>query len=138
MDLLCWMALSSRVVRHLAELTSDHAFMPEIEADMTLFNDFNNLNRRHWSEEKKAYFDYGYHSTSVSLRKILKDGVQQIDPKRHVKTPPKMRFVEDVYGYVNLFPFLMRLLPENSEQLLYTLERIQNVSCQNIFCLFKR
>ena len=122
------MALSSRVIRHLAELTSDHAFMPEIETDMTLFNDFNNLNEKHWSEEKKAYFDYGYHSTSVVLRKIVKDGVRQIDRKRHVKTPPKMGFVDNVYGYVNLFPFLMRLLPENSVQLQYTLERIQNVS----------
>ena len=122
------MALSSRVIRHLAELTSDHAFMPEIETDMTLFNDFNNLNEKHWSEEKKAYFDYGYHSTSVVLRKIVKGGVQQIDRKRYVKTPPKMGFVDNVYGYVNLFPFLMRLLPENSVQLQYTLERIQNVS----------
>ncbi|KAE9554124.1 hypothetical protein FO519_002661 [Halicephalobus sp. NKZ332] len=126
LDLLCWMALSSRVVRHLAELTSDHSFMPEIETDMRLFNDFENLNKRHWSDEKKAYFDYGKHSTSVGFRKIRKNEVEEIERKRTVKKPPRMGFVDDVFGYVNLFPFLMRLLPENSEQLQYTLEKIQD------------
>uniref|UniRef100_A0AC34QKB8 Mannosyl-oligosaccharide glucosidase n=1 Tax=Panagrolaimus sp. JU765 TaxID=591449 RepID=A0AC34QKB8_9BILA len=126
LDLLCWMALSSRVVRHLAELSSDNAFMPEIEADMALYNSFENLNKHHWSEEKKAYFDYGKHSYNVDFELEKVDRVTQISRSRTAKTPPKLHFVDDVFGYVNLFPFLLRLLPEDSEQLKYTLDAIKS------------
>lgn len=127
LDLLCWMALSSRIIRHLAELTSDHDFMPYIEKDMALFNDFDNLNKRHWSDKKKSYFDFGRHSYDVELKKMVKK--RAIVTERIDNDIPRHRLVDDVYGYVNLFPFFFRLLPEDSEQLKHSLLLIKNVSC---------
>ena len=119
-DLLCWMALSSRVLRQIAEYASDTAFMPEIEEDMTLYNNVENLDKWHWSETKKRYFDYGLHSENVMLKEIKtrdKDGQIHVTRKRDVKSPPKLQLVDNVFGYLNLFPFLLRLLPSSSDKL---------------------
>uniref|UniRef100_A0AC34F8W5 Mannosyl-oligosaccharide glucosidase n=1 Tax=Panagrolaimus sp. ES5 TaxID=591445 RepID=A0AC34F8W5_9BILA len=120
LDLLCWMALSSRVLRQIAEYASDTAFMPEIEEDMELFNSIENLNKHHWSESKQRYFDYGLHSENVALKEIRfqdKNGQIHVIKKRDVKSPPKLQLVENVYGYLNLFPFLLRLLHPTSDKL---------------------
>uniref|UniRef100_A0A7E4WC93 Mannosyl-oligosaccharide glucosidase n=1 Tax=Panagrellus redivivus TaxID=6233 RepID=A0A7E4WC93_PANRE len=121
LDLLCWMAMSSRVLRQIAEYASDTEFMPDIEADMTLFNDPENLDKWHWNEAKQRYFDFGSHSDTVSLisenqRDPATNGVITIK-RRHVKTYPSLRHVDNVCGYVNLFPMLLRLLPPTSAKL---------------------
>lgn len=61
-DLRSWMAVASRVIRYLAELTQDGQFVKEADEDQRSFNDFDELNRLHWSSEAKRYCDYGLHS----------------------------------------------------------------------------
>lgn len=39
---------------------------------------------------------------------------------------PTLRLVDDVFGYVNLFPFLLRLLPSNSPKLGILLRSLNN------------
>uniref|UniRef100_A0A914C5J0 Mannosyl-oligosaccharide glucosidase n=1 Tax=Acrobeloides nanus TaxID=290746 RepID=A0A914C5J0_9BILA len=136
LDLRCWMAVASRVLRNLCENSEDNQFINEIEEDMRIFNDFELLNKLHWSESKKAYFDYGLHSDKVRLmpkRKVVKQHpnappVEEVVYLREVINPPKLRLVEDVFGYANLFPFLLKLLPANSDKLGEILSRLNDTN----------
>uniref|UniRef100_A0A914P9R2 mannosyl-oligosaccharide glucosidase n=1 Tax=Panagrolaimus davidi TaxID=227884 RepID=A0A914P9R2_9BILA len=100
----CWMAMSSTVMLKLAKLANASDWIPTIQSDQILFNNLTALDQLHWSDSAKGYFDYGLHSYNV---KMMDDGT------RHVLTPPEYRLVDDVFGYVNIFPFLLRQLPAN-------------------------
>lgn len=131
LDLRCWIAFSSRVLRQLAETLGDSDWVPIVERDIHLFNDLNELNRLHWSEKRQQYADYGLHSERVQLVQVLlknnkadkrggsKGQGQQQERVfvRKTMEPPKLRLVDDVFGYVNLFPMLLRLLPADSKNL---------------------
>ncbi|KAI1698876.1 mannosyl-oligosaccharide glucosidase [Ditylenchus destructor] len=116
LDLRCWMAYSSQVMSKLAKFMEDAAWMPEIEKDLQIFNDIESLDKLHWSEASQQYSDFGLHSTNMTLVKELQPDGKTIQVRK-VFTPPKMGFVDDVNGYSNIFPFLMRLLPANSDKL---------------------
>lgn len=45
---------------------------------------------------------------------------------RKVLEQPKEGLVEDVFGYVNLFPFFLKLVPGDSEQLARILKDLDN------------
>lgn len=117
MDLLCWMALSSRVLRRITENVEDLSFINEIEKDVRLFNDQKLLETYYWSFDKNGFFDYGTHSKSVHLEPVRQAGNNQIVFVRQVNQEPVDGFVDDVYGYINLFPFLLKLLPADSDKL---------------------
>jgi mannosyl-oligosaccharide glucosidase len=72
LDLRCWMALSSRVLRHLAETFGDSDWVPVVEEDMRAFNDVAQLDDLHWSEEQQRYADFGLHSSRVKLVQVRK------------------------------------------------------------------
>uniref|UniRef100_A0A1X7SNM9 mannosyl-oligosaccharide glucosidase n=1 Tax=Amphimedon queenslandica TaxID=400682 RepID=A0A1X7SNM9_AMPQE len=88
-------------------------------------NDFDTLNKLHWDTKRQVYSDYGLHTSSV---KLVTDRDANPPVKiRKVMKEPRLKFV-DSFGYVNLFPFLMKLLPPDSLQLEATLTRINNES----------
>ncbi|KAI6219307.1 putative mannosyl-oligosaccharide glucosidase [Aphelenchoides fujianensis] len=124
-DLRAWLAVASRVIRYLAELSSDHAFISEADEDQRSLNDFDELNRLHWSANARRYCDYGLHSTSVRLENKLEPN-REPTVVRRVLAEPKEGFVENTNGYVGLFPFLLRLLPADSEQLAVILEELDD------------
>lgn len=109
------MALSSRVLRRISENLEDLSFIAEIEEDTRLFNDPQHFETHHWSPTTNSFSDYGLHSKSVRLiSQRVKDRVIFV---RKVLKDPVNSFVNDVYGYVNLFPFLLKILPEDSDKL---------------------
>ena len=76
---------------------------------------------------KHRFSDYGLHSTHVSLKrpqppKNLAPN-QRPPPQVHlekvrvVHKEPTLRFVDTEFGYISLFPFLLKLLPADSPQL---------------------
>ena len=119
------MAVSAKVIRTLAELAEDNAFIAEADADQRDFGDFETLNRLHWSSSVQRYCDFGRHSLNVTLVKHVEPGKEPW-LQRKVLEPPSNRFVEDANGYVSLFPFLLRLIPADSEQLAAILKDLDN------------
>lgn len=127
LDLFCWMAFSSRILRQLAEFSDDIDSLPSIENDVRLFNDAQLMDKLYWSTDAKRYCDYGLHSDNVILDDFVgKEANGNINRVRKVLKPPTMRFVTDVYGYNNLFPLLLRLLPPESTKLGILLQELNN------------
>lgn len=119
------MAVSAKMIRTLAELAEDNAFIAEADDDQRTFNDFDALNRLHWSTEAQRYCDYGLHSLNVKLVRRVEPGKEPVHVRR-ILEPPSERLVENVNGYVALFPFLLRLIPAESEQLAAILKNLDN------------
>ena len=131
--------MASRVLRHLCELSEDNQFIAEIEENMRLYNDLEVLNKLHWSKAKNAYFDYGLHSDKVKLvpvRKLVRKNpnsppIEEVTYERRAGSP-KLQLVDDVFGYVSLFPFLLKLLPPDSPMLEKILVNLNNT---NVGCV---
>uniref|UniRef100_A0A914QII3 mannosyl-oligosaccharide glucosidase n=1 Tax=Panagrolaimus davidi TaxID=227884 RepID=A0A914QII3_9BILA len=124
-DMRCWMAMSSTVMLKLAKLANATDWIPTIQSDQILFNNLTALDQLHWSDSAKGYFDYGLHSYEVAIvGKKQPDG--SVKYRREVFSKPEYRFVDDVYGYVNIFPFLLKLLPANSAKLQIILTRLND------------
>ncbi|KRX98514.1 putative mannosyl-oligosaccharide glucosidase [Trichinella pseudospiralis] len=132
-DLFSWMALSADVMYELAKLFNDKVWAPRFEADAKFLNDPSLLDRLHWSEKRKRYCDYGLHTKHAVLKRVtISEEESQHSAtsrgimKRVVKGTPQLRLVSDVFGYVNLFPMFLRLIPANSTKLGYLLEQMSD------------
>lgn len=116
-----------------------------------------NLRQHHWDSEKRGFFDWGFHTDNLALEwryvldeetgypvdrefvRVLKrktsdgrlvaidaeveNGNEEID-EADLVVPP--RFVSHV-GYVSLFPFLLRLLPNGSDELGASLDQVEEL-----------
>lgn len=120
-DLRCWIALASGVMAEIAKsLNKD---WEEYAATHRLLTDNMLLDRLHWSEKGQQYSDYGFHTDKVKLEKpppppSLQPGQRPPDmPKVRVAlTDPKSQFV-NAFGYVSLFPFLLKIVNPDSAKL---------------------
>ena len=119
--------MSSSVLLDLAKIVNDTEWLPTITADQQLFNDLDLLDKLHWSDPNQGYYDYGNHSYSVAIVGEPQPG-GGVAYRREVFSKPELRFVDDVYGYVNIFPFLLRLLPANSTKLQIILNRLNDTN----------
>uniref|UniRef100_A0A915DRG4 Mannosyl-oligosaccharide glucosidase n=1 Tax=Ditylenchus dipsaci TaxID=166011 RepID=A0A915DRG4_9BILA len=100
---------------------TDKKWVPEIKKDVKVFNHMEMLDELHWSEKSQQYCDYGLHSTNLTMvEQVLPDGTKE--QVRQVLAEPKLGLVEDVNGYSNLFPFLLQILPPDSEKLIIMLK----------------
>lgn len=45
--------------------------------------------------------------------------------KRSTKSSPKLQLVENAFGYISLFPVLLKLLPHDSDKLRIILENVK-------------
>lgn len=115
-DLRCWLAFSSGVLSRVAHLLGDHRF-EHLAATYKGLSDTAALDQLHLSLESGHYCDYGLHTDKVRLVE------QKVPPGQHHAAPlpkvrlaldtPRLQFVQH-FGYVSLFPLLLRLLaPEN-------------------------
>ena len=94
-----------------------------------LLTDLDLLNKLHWSSEMGLYSDYGNHTDRASLKKKTFQPNQQGQQPytkviRVVKRKPSLQFV-NAYGYVSLFPFLLQILPSDSQQLSQILQDLK-------------
>ena len=121
------MAMSSSVLLDLAKLVNDTEWLSTITADQKLFNDLDLLDKLHWSDDAQGYYDYGNHSFNVILVNET-NGFTTVQ-HRHTLTAPQKRLVTDVFGYVNIFPFLLKLLPPDSPKLGVILKNITDRDC---------
>ncbi|KAK5967203.1 hypothetical protein GCK32_000216 [Trichostrongylus colubriformis] len=125
LDLRCWMALCSRVMDRLAHIFEDDKHKNKYAEHAKVLGDYKELVHLHWSEDKKAFFDYGRHSDKVLLvRKSIPGAPEQYVFERSVAREPKLGFVDDVFGYNSLYPLMLRLLPPESDALVHTLASI--------------
>lgn len=129
-DLRCWMAFASGIMADISEALNESTARVYKLAHATL-NDNRLLDDLHWSDKMQRYSDYGLHSDSVVLKRPKSDNLrpgQHMPPKqkeRFVKNDPKLGFVDTSFGYVNLFPFLLRVLQPESPRLAQVLSDLR-------------
>ena len=129
LDLRCWMALASDVMTRISKAL--HEDCTSYQSTYQQLADNQLLDKYHWSESGQQYSDYGLHSDRVRLEH--RNGVRHephqkppILPKvRVVLTEPKRQYV-NAFGYVSLFPFLMKLITPDSPKLRKILVDIRN------------
>ncbi|CAL1530223.1 unnamed protein product [Lymnaea stagnalis] len=123
LDLRCWIALAAGVMRDIARTLGQD--WEEYDATYRLLSDNKLLDDLHWSSKGRQYSDYGLHTDKAKLEKPkpppnLHVGQRppQFDPDkvRVVSSPPSYTFV-DAFGYVSLFPFLIKIVEPNSPKL---------------------
>ncbi|KAL7305295.1 hypothetical protein TKK_0002428 [Trichogramma kaykai] len=125
-DLRCWMTLASSVMANLADILgkSTHKY----ENTFDYLSDNKHLNELHWSPTMSVYADYGLHTDKVRLERP-KHASRQVqvsqDKVRVVLAEPEEKFVDTSFGYVSLFPFLLKIVDPDSYQLQKILQDIE-------------
>lgn len=125
------MTLASKVMTDIAKILGlphqDYQTMYETLSDNSL------LGELHWSEDQKAFSDYGNHSQSIFLERE-KIYVPPGQPRQHgqaarlvrsVRKQPKLQYV-NAFGYVSLFPFILQILKPDSPKLEYILKDMKD------------
>lgn len=126
-DLRCWIALAAGVMSEIAEILDRNGFK-YFETKQYL-SDMNLLNELHWSSYSEGYFDYGYHTDSVVLKRPKAPPRSQsnsLEKTRVILKNPEYRLVDSTFGYVSLFPFLLQILEPDSIELKKVLIDIRN------------
>lgn len=110
LDLYCWMALASRAMSQIGQVTTmtNTALYEKTARNL---EDVSKLNALHFDTSSGQYRDYGLHTEFVELSNTEAGG-----KVRFVHRQPTYQFVPH-FGYVSLFPLFMRLLPANSNEL---------------------
>jgi mannosyl-oligosaccharide glucosidase len=125
-DLYCWMTLASGVMARIADILGKDSSL--YWSTHHSLSDPHTLDSLHWDRERKTYSDYGLHTSAVKLVRVTPPSPHQPSFKRRkVTKEPVMRFVNS-FGYVQLFPFLLKMVPPSSQKLGIILTRLRNTS----------
>ena len=117
LDLLCWMSLATRVMSQVAHTVGeDEDKSKYYKLSMKL--GLSHLTKHHWDTSNKQFSDYGLHTNDVTLANKASSSPkgETAPPRRKVGSKPKEQLVSH-FGYVNLFPLLLQLLPVDCKQL---------------------
>lgn len=126
-DLRCWMALASGLIADIATSLGEDG--KEYLATHKLLTNNGILDHLHWSDKKQQYSDYGLHTDKVRLEQPkpppnLEPGQRPAqmhrDKVRVVLADPKHDFV-NAFGYVSLFPVLLKIVEPSSPKLMRTM-----------------
>lgn len=129
LDLRCWIALASGVLADIADYIGEP--MQKYRETYLYLKDNSLLDRLHWSSVSQTYGDYGFHSKGVRLKKEKlpyvpgSNTAPQTITYRVVNEEPALRFVDN-FGYVSLFPFLLKLIDADNPKLGKILSDIRN------------
>jgi len=126
-DLYCWIALAAGILADIGDLIGE---------DTTLYRnterhlkDNELLDKLHWSDELQSYADYGNHTKFVKLEwvrmKNRPNAPRKLIRVDNSKSGPTLRFVGE-FGYISLFPFLLRILNPHSAKLGVILKDIRD------------
>lgn len=125
-DLYCWMAIAASTLHRLGTLLGQDT--SKYEATALYLTDNKLMNKLHWSSYSQTYADYGLHTDAVILKRpdiVPRSPNQNREMARVTLKNPEYRFVDTTFGYVNLFPFLLRILEPTSSHLGVLLEKIR-------------
>ncbi|XP_059063009.1 mannosyl-oligosaccharide glucosidase [Achroia grisella] len=115
-DLRCWMYAAADSMAYIARLLQRDSTKFEVTRDQLA--DERLLNELHWSTHTQTYADYGLHTDGVRLvRQQPKNPGESTRVVRSVTVPPKPKFVTSAFGYVSLFPMLLKVLRPDSDKL---------------------
>jgi len=125
------MAMSSKTMAQLGEIAGDSEMAANYRSTSDRLHSFETLTKLHYSEKQGRYCDYGLHTRHVALEKAkietTPDGRTK-QPRQELvrvtKVEPQRRLVNDVFGYVSLFPFIMRIMPADSPKLQQLLRQL--------------
>ena len=132
-DLRCWLALASGVMADIARSLDKN--WQVYDATHRRLTDNAVLDQLHWSEAGQQYSDFGLHTDRVRLERpkrpdSLPPGQRPPPPQdkvRSVQEEPRLQFV-DSFGYVSLFPFLLKIIDSKSPKLYKVLTDLKNPS----------
>jgi mannosyl-oligosaccharide glucosidase len=131
-DLRCWMALASGLIADIANSLGEDG--QEYMATHKMLTNNGILDQLHWSDTKQQYSDYGLHTDKVRLERPkppqnLEPGQRppqmNMDKIRVVLADPKLGFV-NAFGYVSLFPFLLKIVEPSSPKLMRTMSDMKS------------
>ncbi|KAH7297342.1 hypothetical protein KP509_26G066000 [Ceratopteris richardii] len=125
LDLRCWIALASKSMAVISALlgkdTSKYDSMVKELTDVDL------LNKLHYDAGSGRYYDFGNHTEKVKLAwRVWQDpmsGHIRRELVRSVDGRPRPRLVPH-FGYISLFPLIMKIIPANSTVLRKHLDMI--------------
>ncbi|GBG60662.1 hypothetical protein CBR_g11887 [Chara braunii] len=127
LDLRCWMALAADSLAVIAKMVGERH--EHYEATAAWLSDINLLNSLHLDLESGRYYDYGNHSDKVYLQPReyvdARTGYFHRSFERVVLKAPGPALVPH-FGYVSLFPLLIKLLPPNSDNLRQQLQLLRD------------
>ncbi|XP_064602223.1 mannosyl-oligosaccharide glucosidase-like isoform X2 [Liolophura sinensis] len=125
-DLRSWMTLASEVMADLAKALNQNS--GDYQTTYDYLRDNQRLDTLHWSETQGMYADFGLHTDGVKFHKP-KPGERpapQGFTKIRVETKkPTYQFVNS-FGYVSLFPFLLKIIDPSSPKLFKILTDLKN------------
>lgn len=128
-DLRCWLALASSLMADIAHIIGKTDEANKYRETASFLNNNALLDNTHWSQEHKAYLDFGLHTEGVVLQRPRPPPGQkaQLQKERVVTKEPRLQFVNQ-FGYVSLFPFLLQILDPSSPNLGQILKDIDDPS----------
>lgn len=128
-DLRCWMALAADcmhiISNQVGSVSNKYSTTAKQLSDLKL------LNQMHYDNMSGTYHDFGKHTEQVSLKwkEIQDEKTLHIrrELRRVVLRRPRLCLVPH-FGYVSLFPFIMKVIPSDSPILRKQLDLIYNGS----------
>ncbi|XP_075989113.1 mannosyl-oligosaccharide glucosidase [Anticarsia gemmatalis] len=115
-DLRCWMFAAADAMTTIADILQRDS--TKFESTLYQLGDEDLLNELHWSPHTQTYADYGLHTDGVRLvRQQPKSPSESVRVVRTVTAPPVPRLVTSAFGYVSLFPMLLKVLQPESDKL---------------------
>ncbi|XP_052066310.1 mannosyl-oligosaccharide glucosidase-like [Mytilus californianus] len=117
LDLRCWIAIASGVLSDIAKKTNNEWHEYDDTYQLLMNNEI--LDYFHWSPKKEIYSDYGFHTDDLAL-------YNNIEEKRILMTEPRLRFIDNSFGYVSLFPLMLKIIDPNSPKLQRVLKDLLN------------
>ncbi|KAF5275980.1 hypothetical protein FQA39_LY00776 [Lamprigera yunnana] len=127
-DLRCWIAMASNTLANLATILGRNSY--KYYETALFLSDNELLDELHWSKYAQLYADYGYHTDAVTLKrpKITprSQTPQNLEMVRVTQKNPEYRFVDSSFGYISLFPLLLKVLDPDSPKLNKTLVDLRN------------
>eukprot|EP00249_Psilotum_nudum_P013497 c24364_g2_i3 orf=369-2918(-) len=126
-DLQSWMAFAASSMALISQLVG--AESANYEATARELSNIKLLNKLYYDSDRGHYSDYGNHTEEVRLQwKILEDpqtghSIRQL--VRVVLQQPRLQFIPH-FGYISLFPFIMKMIPASSPILGKHLEFIRD------------
>lgn len=133
-DLRCWIAFATGVMADIAHLLG-HDDSKYLETHYFL-SDNVLLNELHLSPYTETYADWGLHTDAIAVRPVQQQNKPQnmqqhrqnvpVEKARIALKRPEYRYVDSTFGYVNLFPFLLEILSNDSPYLQKILKNIRD------------